>query len=311
MSNLFTQRCDALWVEDALTHEALTIFPLSGVRHGYLAYTLLTDAAAKKTLHIAEMERASVGTLMARNTGTLPVMIVNGQELVGGKQNRIINSTVLVPPGMTVLPVSCVEQARWSVPQAGFASHDALYPALRAETAMQVAASLRQSGTHRSDQSAIWANIAERQTAEAILSPTGAMADLYDRRGDDLASFERAIPYPDGAVGMVTAIGGRVTGLELFDAPKTMAALWRTFVRAAALDALRAPAAPSVAKERAIRMARRIREAKMETFSSPGSGHDVRFSGGGIAGAALVDRGVILHMTLFRRHTSGNEPVTF
>ncbi|MGI8855159.1 MAG: hypothetical protein ACR2JW_05365 [Thermomicrobiales bacterium] len=46
MSNLFTQRCDALWVEDALTHEALTIFPLSGVRHGYLAYTLFSTTAA-------------------------------------------------------------------------------------------------------------------------------------------------------------------------------------------------------------------------------------------------------------------------
>jgi hypothetical protein len=302
MSNLFTQRCDALWVEDALTHEALTVFPLSGVRQGDLAYTLLKDAVAKKTLYIAELESASISTLMARNTGTLPALIVNGQELVGGKQNRIINSTVLVPPGTTALPVSCVEQDRWGAPQSGFAPHDALYPALRAETVMQVAASLRLSGTHTSDQGAIWSSIHHRQADEAILSPTGAMADLYGGKRDDLAVFERAIPYPDGAVGMVTAVGGRITGLELFDAPTTMAALWRMFVRAAALDAIRAPAAPGVAKERAIRMTHRIREAHMETFRSPGIGHDVRFTGGGIAGAALVCQGVILHTTLFRQH---------
>jgi hypothetical protein len=305
MGNLFTHRCDALWVEEALTYEALTVFPLSGVRHGELAYTLLTDAVAKGTLHIAEMESASVGTLMAQNTGTLPVLIVNGQELVGGKQNRIINSTVLVPPGSTALPVSCVEQARWSVPQPGFAPHDALYPVLRAETAMQVATSLRQSGTHTSDQSAIWSSIRNRQENEAIMSPTGAMADLYDRRRGELAAFARAIPYPDGAVGMVTAIGGHVTGLELFDTPATMAALWPIFIRAAALDALRAPAAPAVVKERAIRMVRRIHEAKMETFRSPGIGHDVRFTGGGIAGAALVCQGVMIHTTLFRQHAIG------
>ena len=302
MSNLFTQRGDALWVEEALTHEALTVFPLSGVRHGAFAYTLLSDAVAKKTLHITEMESASVGTLMARNTGTLPVLIVVGQELVGGKQNRIINSTVLVPPGATALPVSCVEQARWSAPQSGFAPHDALYPALRAETVMQVAASLRQSGTHASDQGAIWSNIHDRQADEAIFSPTGAMADLYDRRQGDLAAYERAVPYPDGALGMVTAIGGRITGLELFDAPATMAALWPMFVRAAALDAIRTPLAPAVAKERAIRMVRRIHETKMETFRSPGIGHDVRLNGGGVAGAALVCQGVIIHLTLFRRH---------
>jgi hypothetical protein len=305
MGNLFTQRCDTLWVEDALTHGALTVFPLSGVRYGAIAYTLLKDAVTQKTLQIAEMDNASVDTLMARNIGALPVLIVNGQELVGGKQNRIINSTVLVPTGATALPVSCVEHGRWDVPQSGFAPHDALYPALRAETVMQVAASLRQSGMHTSDQGAIWSSIAERHSDEAIFSPTGAMADLYDRRQGDLAAFERAIPCPEGAVGMVTAIGGRVTALELFDAPATMAALWPIFVRAAALDALRAPAAPAVVKERAIRMVRRIHEAKMETFRSPGVGHDVRFTGGGIAGAALVCRGVIIHTTLFRQHAIG------
>ncbi|HEY8290867.1 MAG TPA: DUF6569 family protein [Thermomicrobiales bacterium] len=305
MGNLFTQRCDALWVEDALTHKELTVFPLSGVRHGEIAYTLLTDAVAQKTLHIAEMENASVDTLRARNTGALPVLIVNGQELIGGKQNRIINSTVLVPPGDTALPVSCVEHGRWDAPKAQFAPHDALYPALRTETVMQVAASLRQSGTHTSDQGAIWSSIAERHIDESIRSPTGAMADLYDRRRGDLAAFERAIPYPEGAVGMVAAIGGRVTGLELFDAPATMAALWPMFVRAAALDALRAPTAPAVAKERAIRMMRRIHETHMETFRSPGIGRDIRLTGGGIAGAALVCQGIIIHTTLFRQLTIG------
>ncbi|MCA1670031.1 MAG: hypothetical protein LC793_22120, partial [Thermomicrobia bacterium] len=88
----------------------------------------------------------------------------------------------------------------------------------------------------------------------------------------------------------------------LFDAPATMAALWRTFVRAAALDALRVPAAPVVAKERAVRMVRRIRDTTMETFRSPGIGHDVRFTGGGIAGASLVCQGVVVHTTLFRQH---------
>ena len=47
MGNLFTQRGDALWVEDALTHEALTVFPLSGVRHGAFAYTLLVKCIRK------------------------------------------------------------------------------------------------------------------------------------------------------------------------------------------------------------------------------------------------------------------------
>lgn len=305
MSTIFTQRFDTLWVEEALAHGALTVFPLSGVRHGHLRYTLLKDAVAHKTLHIMEMESATVSTLQARNTGAAPVLIVNGQEVIGGMQNRIVNSTVLLPHGTTALPVSCVEHGRWSAPRAAFAPQDALYSTLRAATVRQVTASLRTSGAHMADQGEIWESIQARQADEQVESSTQAMADLYDRKRDDLAAFARAIPYPDGAVGMVTAIGGRIAGLELFDAPATMAALWPTLVRAAALDALRAPAAPGVAKERAIRMVRRIRAATMETFRSPGVGHDVRFIGGGIVGAALVCRGVIVHATLYRQHAVG------
>jgi len=304
MGNIFTQRLDALWVEAPMTHGALTIFPLAGVRHGELGYTPLQHAVAAKTFTITERAEEQVGALQARNTRALPVLIIGGEELIGGKQNRIINSTTLVPTGVTVLPVSCVEHHRWGgAPQSAFAPQETLYPSLRAQILQHVAASLRATGAHHADQSHIWQSISARQGAEQVDSATAAMGDLYDHRRDDLATYEAALPCPQGTVGMITAIGGRINELEIFDNPATMAALWGKFVRAAALDAIRAPVGAPVPVERAIHMVRRIHAASMETFPSPGIGHDVRFAGGGIVGAALVCQGVIVHVALFRQHT--------
>lgn len=53
--------------------------------------------------------------LAFRNRGLDPAFLLDGEELVGAKQNRILNLSILVP-GQTSLeiPVSCVEQSRWS-----------------------------------------------------------------------------------------------------------------------------------------------------------------------------------------------------
>lgn len=302
MSNLFVQRFDALWVEEPLTHGALAIFPLSGVRHGDVRYALLPDALAAKTLAIAECDEPDVNALRVVNTGELPVLILDGTELVGGKQNRIAAASLLVPPGATTIPVSCVEQGRWGVPLPAFAAPDVGYLSLRAEQARSIHAALHSTGVHDADQGGVWEAVGAAQSAAGIASPTGAMRDLYRHRAPDLATFTRAIPCPESAVGMVVAIGGRIRALECFDNAQTLRVVWESLIRAAALDAMGvAPGAP-VAITRAVRMIHRIRDAKSTAFRSPGLGHDVRFSGGGIAGAALLYHGVPLHTTLFRQH---------
>jgi hypothetical protein len=43
------------------------------------------------------------------------VLILEGVELVGARQNRIVNTTILVAAGCeSVIPVNCVEQGRWA-----------------------------------------------------------------------------------------------------------------------------------------------------------------------------------------------------
>jgi hypothetical protein len=56
-----------------------------------------------------------------------------GEELVGSKQNRIVNTTMLIQAKSTpVIPVSCVEQGRWNYRSPRFSSEERIMsPALR------------------------------------------------------------------------------------------------------------------------------------------------------------------------------------
>ncbi len=302
MSTPLLQRVDSLTIGEPLIHSSLTVFPIVGPQDGELSYDLLQDALESGSLEVCEQGSASVNSLLAINRGEHPVLILDGEELVGGKQNRMVNSSVLLPKGRTLLPVSCVEQGRWHDVAPSFTTREACYPSLRREKTEQVQSSLSMADVHRTDQIRVWENIRERQQGENVRSETGAMADIYAEKRQSLELFERALPYQDRAVGMAVAIGGRMVSADLFDSAATMRKLWRKLVRASAMDAVSVPSGKPVVRARAERMLQRVRDANIETFPSPGLGEDMRVGGGGVVGSALVYEGAVVHAALFRTH---------
>src|SRR5215469_7354079 len=97
----------------------LTLFPLfpRNASISDLDYLLLEDAIAQGKVRIAELQAGgSVPELSLTNMGELPVLLVDGEELIGAKQNRVLNLTILAPAKQTiVIPVSCVEAGRWNM----------------------------------------------------------------------------------------------------------------------------------------------------------------------------------------------------
>ena len=76
----------------------------------------------------------SVPELLAHNPLDASVLLYDGEELIGAKQNRILNVTVLVAAASeTRIPVSCVEEGRWRARSRHFA-----YPELRRRKALRL-----------------------------------------------------------------------------------------------------------------------------------------------------------------------------
>ena len=99
---------DALRPGEPQQHGSLMVVPLSFARDRGPRYQMLGDALRDGTFHITEVdEGGSVPELRVINQGARGVLILDGEELVGAKQNRILNVSVLVEAHSKVtIPVS-------------------------------------------------------------------------------------------------------------------------------------------------------------------------------------------------------------
>ncbi len=104
-----------LQLGDAVEHRGVVLAPLFPRRSPVADYATLEDALPLG-LRIDEVsESGSVPQLAVSNPTDANVLLYDGEELLGAKQNRILNVTVLVPAQSTTpIPVSCVEEGRWS-----------------------------------------------------------------------------------------------------------------------------------------------------------------------------------------------------
>ncbi len=87
-------------------------------------YILLDEALPCGLVEVVEIGAGHVPEILVRNRGASPVLILEGDHLVGAKQNRAVWITILVPgKSETVIPVSCLEQGRWRYNTPGAAGH--------------------------------------------------------------------------------------------------------------------------------------------------------------------------------------------
>jgi hypothetical protein len=298
----------SLRVGDGKAFDRMTLFPVFREGESGLRYLVLSEALANGSVEVRERPSATVPELWLVNRSEWMVLALDGEEVVGGKQNRIVNASFLVGAKSEVaLPVTCVEHGRWHDVGPRFGSGESSYHSLRREKELQVRESLRAMGKAEANQGAVWDSIARKREAARAPSATGAMADIYLERGKGLEEYEGAFPLVEGAVGMAVALNGRMAGADLFDQAGTAAKVWGKLVRSYAMDAMDGEVGSPVARSRAERLLGRVRGARAEVFPSIGVGRDVRLEGDRATGAALAYEGSVVHLAIFRMHGRGSQ----
>jgi len=282
-------------------HLNLALFPLVG--HGDRApgYLLLDEALERKLARVTEVSQAgSVPELAFENSSAEKILLVDGDELVGAKQNRIVNLSILVGAGQkVVIPVSCVEQGRWSYRSRDFApAKRTLFAKARAKNSAQVSRTLYQSGLRHSNQGEIWSDVAAKATFFQSASPTGAMGDIYKARDRELAAYATTFRAQARQRGAVVTIDGKVAGLELFDSAATFSKYLGKLVDSYALDAIetnsgKALCPPEAAAREFIES---LKNAAAKPFAALGEGEDIRLAGDGVSGGALAAGGRVVHL---------------
>ena len=309
MTTPFAETLSDLELAPPASRGGLSMLPLVGPTPKSVtpAYDLAADALARGTLVVTEVSEAgSVQELLVRNSGTRPVMLVDGEQLVGAKQNRVLNISILVPAGVSlIVPVSCVEAGRWARNERGFASsRDMHFASGRRHRMARVQESAASHGSLRGDQAAVWNDVDALMCALEVRSETAAMSDALSAVAGRVDGYNEGLPpvrnqrgavFADGGV----AVGGVAVGVELVDHPSAWAAIHDKVVRSYAVEALRSPRTDEIVDiEVARAWLRDLAQAQWLPQPSVGLGDTVRLAHGATVGAALVWEDRLVHASL-------------
>jgi len=219
-------------IGDARTHGPLAVFwlqapPASAV---LLDVATLDEARARGDLLVSERAQPAVPVLVTENRGKRHVLLLAGEIVVGGKQNRVVAQDVLLPPlsGPREIAVFCVEQGRWAGTAKDFGTQGAL-----------AAPKLRSELLARPTQAQVWNEVGRSAARAAAPSPTGSYQAVFDKPEVQTHQREtlRALEgVPAESRGAAVFIGESFAGVDLFHDPTLFAREWPKLLRAHAVE---------------------------------------------------------------------------
>lgn len=283
-----------------LTRVGLSLFPV--YVHGPSAFIATGPSAG---VSIGEKPDAEVPTLEVVNPTERPVLLVDGEVVAGGLQTRVLNVSVLVGANQRLdIPVSCVEQGRWSGQRdfrqgATFASRR-----VRRVKNDTVFSNVARSGRKATDQGMVWRAISAEldrlevhahsgtlEAADQFLAAHGAIAEAA-------AELKQFGPLPEQR-GLVVAHGSRVISAEVFASTEMLAAHWEALVGSLVLDAPPAGATSRPSATSALRFLDRLVEAEATVAPGVGLGSEYHVRTRSLVAQALVHDHMVVHASAF------------
>jgi hypothetical protein len=223
-----------------------------GVRSGQVTVTEAGDTRGlvRPGQPIPRMRSgAEVNRLVLYNNSSRPLLLLAGEIVTGGKQDRVIGADRIVPPnaGPIDLGVFCVEPGRWVESSAKFGSMGA----------QMAQPSVRTPAMAEGDQTRVWdkvrtsnAKMAQRLSSSeaAAVAGTSSYAKVYEsapvqKRMAEYggAEGEQAILRElrsKGAVGVVVAVSGRVQWADVFASTDLLSKYWPKLMRSYVAEAM-------------------------------------------------------------------------
>lgn len=231
-----------------ITYKQLALFPIvqTAISVDKTQYMTLSQGLKEKVVTVAELAGGgSVNTLMVTNKSVRPLLILGGEVVLGGQQDRILGQDTIVPAHEQMrVQVFCVEHGRWSGGRQFSAAQG------MADT------KIRMRAKYRADQSQVWAEVAKKNAMHGAAPSTGTYRNLatgdegkktLDPYRSNIGGALGKLPDKDKVVGVVAAVNGRITSVELFEKPELFAAY-----RDKLLDSIYMGAADSPVDDKAV-----------------------------------------------------------
>jgi hypothetical protein len=288
-SNVPTPPSEDGWrLLDSVTYENISLFPVvASSRQDTSAFLTLDEGLSSGEVIVSEQGAAglartrdlrrspvpdyrsgpAVNQLVLVNRSKRPLLLLAGELVSGGKQDRIIAKDRIVAPGAEPLPldVFCVEHGRWSSGSQFAASRTIVHPSVREQAALKQdqndvwnavrAGSTASVPARSSPRPAAAPRVSPSEIAETIASaaPTQSYAKIYEgtRVGasvEELVAqlqkrFAKSTSSLKGerVVGVVVAYGGEVAWSDIFASGELFDHYWPKLLRSYAVEAVARP----------------------------------------------------------------------
>lgn len=287
---------------ETLTFKGLEIKPIFTTSDKALPYLTLEEAIGRNLLEITEVDESGhVPELYVKNKGTVDVLILEGEQVCGAKQNRIVNTSIIVPAGKEILiPVTCVEQGRWHYNSRSFrAAENVAYSSLRSASHKAVKFNLRRASGYSSNQGMVWDNIESKMNRLNVDSDSSAMEDIVmcSMPPETQDEMFHEIPFQEGQVGYLAYINGGFAGGDIFGSSELCRRQLNKLMKGYFLDAVDDEVSfPHIPVEEILD---ELTHAHHESYDAIGKGSEGRYEAEKIEGAYKVDEEVVTHMTVF------------
>jgi len=311
----------------------LTVFPLylkDGLKASVKSGLSMIDKGLVKVKEVSDA--GSVPTLYVINDSPFSVLFVEGDQLVGAKQNRICNSSVLIAPhSFAEIPVSCVEQGRWAKKSSAFASSsNAATPEMRkilkeskrearkafivqqqlAEQCDEAASMVPEhAAVHHASQGAVWNKVETMQFMHVSPSQTSSMEDVFESKRNVIERALQTFKYPQDARGWIIAINGEIQTIEMFGKKRLCKSAWERVMRGCVLETMgkagqrhrgkkeTMPKIDRVKEQQVLRALDRLSKLAWERVAAVSAGEEYRGDDGSLIGAQLRLDGKLVHLS--------------
>lgn len=164
----------------------------------------------------------TVNTLYIENNSNDTIMIMAGEVVKGGKQDRVLAQDMVLLPhsGKQDISVFCVEHGRWQYSEESQKANNTFYGYSKVSTM-----SVRKVAVVDKNQQKVWDNVAQITTKNDALTSSGSYTalDTSKKYNDELKAyldyFTGAIKEQGSVIGVVACTGNKVIGCDLFATP--------------------------------------------------------------------------------------------
>ena len=286
---------------DSQKYENVEAIPIKSDFFGKKDFLTLKKGYEMNLVEIKELEHSTVNTVSCKNDSVTPLILIDGDEITGAMQNRIINDTLLIPAKSTInIPVSCTEHGRWHTKGEGAESRT-FKPSLYSANHSTRSRKSRASYEERDYQGEVWDSISEFESRSNFKSMTSALNDSYENLKDKQNDYLSKFHIEDGQNGVIFIVNGEVKGLELFYNHSIYKEYHEKLCRSYIIEAMvEKKSVDNIDRLELMKVLENISQSEFKSKKSIGLGDNLKFSNDFGSGSGLVWEDELIHMTFFK-----------